>query len=119
MFADHDWKVGDEVLESGGPWHAPRIVKVVRVLKPFIQLEDRTRWSHQGLPYPRQSGHGVSSLTYPVTDDHRADVRRHEIVLLLREARERDDPKRGEYRSHQEWETVPLSVLEKIVVLLP
>lgn len=47
-----NFKVGDIVLVKSPLSNF--LVKVVRVMKRFIELENKSRWDHYGHPYPRE-----------------------------------------------------------------
>lgn len=49
------FQVGDKVALISRGWAAPEMHRVARVLKRFVELDNQTRWSQLGRPYPRDS----------------------------------------------------------------
>lgn len=55
MMDELQFRVGDKVALISRGWAAPELYRVARVLKRFVELDDGSRWTHLGGPYPRDS----------------------------------------------------------------
>lgn len=70
-----EFKEGDEVtIVRWGLGRSHELRRVARVTKTFVELDDGSKWSHHGMPYPRRSGFNTPSISL-TTDEHREAVR--------------------------------------------
>ena len=99
----HTLAVGDGVAVV--EWkRSPRLSTVKRVLKSFVELEDGTKWQVDGgRSYPRPSPYDARALEYPVMPAHHKAIRRRFLSA---------------YMHNQEWNKLPLEVLERLNNLL-
>lgn len=102
-----DWKVGqDATVTSGGE---RRILKVARVLKRFVELEDGSLYGPDGYPYPRpRRGYHRGNTCRPTDAQDREYVARAAAIRALEKLR----------GPHGEWSGIPserlLSALQKL-----
>jgi hypothetical protein len=92
-------KVGD-VVAVHGPWHmSKRTVK--KVFKRYVQLNDGSRWSYTGQPYPRESYPSVylEAWTPDVEDNFKRLVALDKVRKI-------------------EWSAQSRSVLESVLALV-
>lgn len=83
---ENTFKVGDKVtiirqVLSGS---IKEINFVKRVLKPYIELNDGSKWSHDGRQYPRSNRYGWNSPRLEhTTDQHLIDIERDELLCRV------------------------------------
>jgi hypothetical protein len=77
------FKVGDKVAVRGEGLDRDnlRIEKVARVLKSFVELEDGSKFSHTGNPYPRREWSTVHMVR--LTPELETLARRQRFVRFL------------------------------------
>lgn len=85
--------VGDKIAVTCRSWLAPEMHRVARVLKHSVELDDGSRWDHDGQPYPRDSRSFILELSgmqiAPWTKTHERDCMVAEAIRTARNLVER------------------------------
>ncbi len=97
--AGHRWTVGEKVLVEGDRGHLRR-QKVARVLKRFIEMEDKSQWTHDGHRYPRSGWMFNGGFLHLPTPELLAIAQRQRVLNRIKKT---------------EWETLSTGFLENML----